>query len=69
VKLVRDPLLHLEVASDFDELCAIEEQTRGVDVNIEFDLMVVARLSRRARTVRNWNEDLSRSLGNFGDLG
>jgi hypothetical protein len=65
---MRDPLLHIPFASDFDELCGVADQTRSVDIDIlDVELRIVTRIQSLAQQGRLAPSHL-RNLGNFEDL-
>lgn len=64
---MRDPILHLDFPSDFDELCAVADQTQSVDID---DLGPgLARVTAgQQRVYRGQPVDLHFFLGDFNDI-
>ena len=65
---MREPLIHLEFASDFDELCLIADQTQSVDIDLlEGGLAVAVSLQEKAARGKLRAHHLH-ALGDFDDI-
>lgn len=65
---MRDPLLHLDFASDFDELCAVSDQTKSVGEEIAPQLRRATLLQDLAQHRRIPNSQLRYLIGDFNDI-
>lgn len=66
---MRDPLLHLDLQSDFHELMLIADQTQSVGIDdLGEDLRRVARVQRRAQRGPLSPSILHSNLGDFNDI-
>lgn len=66
---MRDPILHLDFPSDFDELCAVADQCQSVGIDhLAEDLRRVTHVQSRMALAGHLPPSTLRSLGDFNDL-